>query len=155
MDINFSIRKVDDLKDLRLLRDFLHMHDLGYPRYDEWVDTVCIPDIEDGYKTAVIALHEDIIVGDILWQPHKEVGRVVEPKNLRIHPDLRERGLAYFLMKQCEVESRGDFSVIIADFPEDQLDMNLFLLRYGFRVLYSAHLYSENRRETIVTKDIN
>jgi len=154
MDVDFTIRQVDDLKDLRLLSTFLHIHDLGYPNYHEWVDCVCIPEVEDGYKTALIALHGEVIVGDIIWQPHKEVGGVIEPKNLRIHPDVRKRGLAYFLMKQCEFESRKDYSVIMADFPDNQQDMKLFLLRSGFSVLYSAPLYNDNRLETIMVKDL-
>lgn len=154
MDINFHIRQVDDLRDLRLLRDFMHRYDLGYPNYHKWVDSVCVPEIESGYKTAVVAFCDRIIVGDMIWQPHKELPRTIEGKNLRINPNVRKRGLAYFLMKQCEVESRKDSNKIIVDIPSDQYDIKLFLLRYGFSVLYQAPLYSNNRLETVMIKDL-
>lgn len=154
MNVNFTIRQVDDLRDLRLLREFLHRHDLGYPNYDEWVDCVCIPEIEDGYKNAVVAFHGTILVGDLVWQAHKELPRTVECKNLRIDPLVRERGLAYFLLKQCEVESRKDSDIIIGDIHSNQDDIKLFFLRYGFRVLYQAPLYSDNRLETVMIREL-
>lgn len=154
MDINFTIRQVGDLRDLRLLKDFLHSHDLGYPGYHDWIDYTCIPEIEMSYKTAVIALHNGRVVGDFVWQPHKELPRTVEGKNMRIHPDVKERGLAYFLMKQCEAESRENFNMIIVDIPSGKQDVKLFFMRYGFRVLYQAHLYSDKRLETIMVREL-
>jgi|SRR3989344_3249866 len=155
MNIDFSVRQVDDSRDLKLLRNFLHNHELGYPRYDEWVDCTCAPEIENGYKRGIIALHENKIVGDMIWQPHKELPRTTEGKNLRIHPGVRGRGLAYFLMRQCESESRAISDTLLVDVPGDQQDVKMFLLRYGFSVLYQAHLYDDKRLETIMVKKLH
>ena len=58
-------------------------------------------------------------------------------------------------MKQCEAESREIADVLIVDIPNDQNDVKMFLLRYGFMVLYSAHLYSDKRMETLMIKRLN
>ena|SRR3989344_6781485 len=155
MNINFTIKQDESLRDLNLLKRFLHEHDLGYPFYHDWVEYVCIPEVKDGYKTAVLALHNKIIVGDFIWQPHKELPRTIEGKNMRIHPNIRDRGLAYFLMKQCEAESKKNFDVIIVDIPGDRKDVKKFLLRYGFRVLYQSPLYTDNRLETVLVRELN
>lgn len=152
MNVDFTIRQVVDSKDLRLLREFLHLHDFNYPFYHDWVDGVCIPEIERRYKTAIVVLYGGLIVGDLVWQPHKELPRTVEGKNLRIDSRVSGRGLAYFLFKQCEAENRNDFDSILVDIPNDQKDIKLFLLRYGFNTLYQAPIYSDNRMETIMAK---
>ena len=154
MNVNFTIRQIDDLKDLRLLRAWLHTQNLNYPFYDDWIDSTCIPEIEKNYKTAIIALNDGKIVGDFIWQSHKELPRTIEGKNMRIHPDVRERGLAYFLFKQCEAESKGHFDIMMVDIPEDQQNVKLFLFRYGFRILYHAPLYSNGRLETVMVKEL-
>ncbi len=155
MNVDFRIRYVSDSRDLKLSRNFLHRHELGYPGYDEWIDCVCIPEIENGYKHGVIALHESKVVGNLIWQPHKELPRTTEIKNLRIHPEVRERGLAYFLMKQCEFESKANSDMLIADFPSDQNGIKIFLMKYGFSVLYQAHLYNDKRLETVMMKKLH
>ena len=154
MNVDFTIRQVDDLRDLKSLRNFLHSQDLGYLEYDEWIDCTCIPEVESGYKHGIIALHENNIVGNVVWQPHKELPRTTEGKNLRIHPEVRERGLAYFLMKQCEAESRGSSDMIIVDIPSDQNDIKIFFVKCGYSVLYQDHLYNDKRLETVMIKKL-
>ena len=155
MNVDFRVRQVEGYSDLMMLRRFLHEHDLGYVGYHDWIESICIPEIEKGDKSAVIALHDGRIIGNIVWQHHKELPRTVEVKNLRIHPMSRERGLAYFLMKQCESESKKNFDVIIVDIPGDRKDVKKFLLRYGFRVLYQSPLYTDNRLETVLVRELN
>ena len=154
MNVDFRVRQVEGYSDLMMLRRFLHEHDLGYVGYHDWIESICIPEIEKGDKNAVIALHDEKIIGNIVWQHHKELPRTVEVKNLRIHPMSRERGLAYFLMKQCEAEIRKEVDIMIADFPSDQTSTGLFLLNYGFGVLYQAPIYEDDSLHTVVVKPL-
>jgi hypothetical protein len=154
MGFDFSFRTVETRKDLSRLIDFLRRQDLNYPGYQNWVART-EAEIEIGWKTGVIALSNDLIAGDIIWQPHKELKGVREIKNMRIHPSIRGR----FLMKQAEAENREDknYQVLMLDLREDHPEraplINM-LMSMGYKKLCAVNLYDPSIRDIVMTKKV-
>ena len=82
--MNFEIKTLGDQRDLGLLLRFLESQPLKYPNYRDWVYNVCKAELYIGYKSAYVAWNDGKIVGDLIFQPHKNLPRTVELKNLRI-----------------------------------------------------------------------
>lgn len=153
MTVNFEVRSIADVKDLNKLRSFLLTQQLGYPNYDAWVEGVCIPDINHGWKHAILAYSEGKVIGDIVWQPHKELPRTRELKNMRIDSRLRNRDLGHFLIRQAEEEGKGSFERILCDTDAANKGIVQFLRFCGYSPLMQMPLYSPNRLELIMAKE--
>ncbi len=153
MPLNLEIRTVGDEKDLFRLRDFILSHPLWYPQHDKWVEEVCIPEIETGWKTAVVAYSDRVIIGDAVWQPHKQLPRTREFKNLRVHPDLRRRDLGHFLLRQVEEEGRGTFDRIMLDTDKRNKGMITFLQFCGYQPIMETPLYTGKNVDVIMSKE--
>ena len=153
MSFNFAFRTVETRKDLLRLLDFLRIQDLNYPNYQDWVSRT-EAELDKGWKTGVIALDCNRVLGDVIWQPHKQLPRVREIKNMRVHPSVRERYFARFLMKQAEVEER-DYHELVLDLREDHLEkrplMNM-LVSMGYVKLCAVNLYDPNVRDIVMVK---
>ena len=136
------------------LLDFIRLQDLNYPNYQDWVSRT-ESEIDMGYKTGVIAMSNRVVVGDIIWQPHKELPFVREIKNLRVHPAVRERYFARFLMKQAESEDKGKHDSLMLDLREDHPEkgpiMNM-LLSMGYQKLCAVSLYDPNVMDIVMIK---
>ena len=154
MTFNFAFRTVETRKDLLRLIDFLRIQDLNYPNYQDWVSRT-EAELDNGWKTGVIALDCNRVLGDVLWQPHKQLPRVREIKNMRVHPSVRERYFARFLMKQAEVEDKENFDSLMLDLREDHPErrplMNM-LVSMGYTKLCAVNLYDTNVRDVIMVK---
>ena len=79
MPFNFNFRTPDTTQDLRQLVNFLMKQDLGYPRYEEWVQR-SEHEVEKGDKTPILAFSDGQLVGDVIYQPHKQLPRLREIK---------------------------------------------------------------------------
>ena len=155
MGFDFSFRTVEARSDLLKLLDFIRSQDLKYPNYQDWVSRA-ESDIETGWKTGVIATNGSMILGDIIWQPHKELPRVREIKNMRVHPSVRSRYFARFLMKQAEAEKREDYDELMLDLREDHPEKKpliYMLTSMGYRELAAVCLYNPNVRDIVMIKD--
>ena len=153
MSFNFAFRTVETRKDLLRLLDFLRVQDLNYPKYQDWVSRT-EAELNMGWKTGVIALDCNQVLGDIIWQPHKELKGVREIKNLRIHPSVRERYFARFLMKQAEAEGRNHHELMLdlrEDHPEKRPLVNM-LVSMGYRKLCAVNLYDPNIKDIVMVK---
>jgi len=151
--LNFQFRTVESRRDLTRLLEFIRQQDLNYPSYQDWVART-EAEIEMGWKTGVIALSNNLVAGNIIWQPHKELKGVREIKNLRIHPSVRERYFARFLMKQAEVEDR-DYHELMLDLREnhpEKIPLMNMLVSMGYVKLYAVNLYDQNVRDIVVVK---
>ena len=113
--MNFLIKSIKDMKELRQLKKFIYSQNLNYPSYEDWIDKVCIPEIENGWKKGIIVDYDGHVVGNAIYQPYKELPRTRKLKNLRIHPELRRRDLGHFLLRQVEEEDKRNFDRIILD----------------------------------------
>lgn len=154
MAFDFTFRTVETRRDLTKLLEFIRKQDLSYPGYQDWVART-EAEIEMGWKTGVIALSNGLVVGDIIWQPHKELNRIREIKNMRVHPLVRDRYFARFLMKQAEAESRDNYDVLMCDLREDHPEkiplMNM-LVSMGYAKIYAANLYDQNVWDIVMIK---
>ena len=137
MAFDFEIRTVDSTKDIKQLINFLVRQDLGYPRYEEWVQKVEY-EIDIGYKIGIAAFSNGHIIGDLVYQPHKELHGVREIKNLRIDPNFKRRDLAHFMLRQAEVEDFNEYESIITDVREDREEAINFLRFCGYIPLFTA-----------------
>lgn len=126
MSFDFRFRFLEDEKELRGLRKFLLEQPFNYPNYEDWVEKT-ISQIDSGYKRTILSFSDDALVGDLIFQPHKTLERVMELKNIRIHPDLKRRYFGFFMLRQAEAES-GNYDAIICDTRSDRTDV-LNLLR--------------------------
>lgn len=151
MGFDFNIRSVKDRLDLIELKSFLMGKHLNYPQYEDWVHRAMV-EIDLGYKTGILAYERGTLIADLVYQPHKELPGFREIKNLRIHPRMRKRGLARFMIKQAEVEDTRDLLGIIADAHDTQKDAILFLQSEGYVPISGCSLYDPNQREIILMK---
>jgi len=46
-----------------------------------------------------LAFSDDFLVGNLVFQPHKEFPRIKELKNMRVHPKLQGRYFGAFMIK--------------------------------------------------------
>jgi len=153
MSFNFAFRTAETRKDLLRLLDFLREQDLHYPRYQDWVART-EAETEMGWKTGVIASSNGHVVGNIIWQPHKELEGVREIKNMRVHPAVRERYFARFLMKQAETEDRN-YQELMLDLREDhpeKIPLINMLVSMGYTELCAVNLYDPNVRDIVMIK---
>ena len=155
MGFKFTIGTVRDNIDLRRLRDFVDSQDLGYLRYHEWVSRA-VGEIEIRYKEAIVSYEGGIVVGNLIWQKHKEVRGLLELKNLRVADWSRGRGLAAFMLRQVEVEASKTKGIlgIIGDIREEQKSIRQFMKSRGYTELFGASLYHPSEKEMIVFKPL-
>ncbi|MFH1307764.1 MAG: hypothetical protein ABIH72_02845 [archaeon] len=154
MPFDFAFRSVQTAEEVRQTVDFLARQDLQYPHYDEWVQKA-ESELHSGYKRAGLAYSNGILVGDIVWQLHKELPRVREMKNLRINPQARGRYLAQFLIRQAEVEDKRDCDAMIVDARETQHDLIELMGCMGYSILSKLNLYEEDRRDVVLFKSFD
>ena len=154
MSFDFHFRGLQEKKELTDLINFLSAQDLGYPRYDEWIQKT-ERELDSGYKKAILAFSDNKLVGDLVFQQHKEISCFVELKNLRIHPDLRIRDFGRFMLRQAEVESREKYDAIICDTHANQTNIVNFLENMGYSPLAIFPLYDQNTPELVMVKFLN
>lgn len=153
MRFNYSMRSVEDKIDLMDLKGFIELQDLQYPRYFDWVDKTVVQ-LELGIKKAILCFEQGSLVGDIIYQPHQEISRFRELKNIRIHSKVRGRGVASFLLKQVEIDDVDSIDALIVDARKNATDMNDFLTYSGFMPIIGASLYDSNEEEIVYLKPI-
>ena len=155
MSFNFEFRTVETRRDLLGLIDFIRMQDLHYPNYQDWVSRT-EAEIDGGWKTGVLAISNGFVLGDIIWQPHKELPRVRELKNMRVDPSVRERYFARFLVKQAEAEGRGSYDTLMLDLREDHPEkrpLMYMLISMGYNEMAAISLYDPNVRDIVMIKN--
>ena len=153
MTFHFNFRSVEKRKDVLDLCDFLIKQDLGYPQYDDWVQRA-EHEVDSGYKTVVLAFSGNRLVGDVIYQPHKELARVREIKNIRVHPRVRGRNFGRFMVRQAEVEP-PTYDAIIVDARIDQQDIVGLLRVEGYVPLVTVPLYDENMPDVVMIKSFD
>jgi hypothetical protein len=148
---DFTFRTVQGTKDLRQLVDFLAAQDLGYPQYDDWVQRTEL-EIDSGYKVPIIAYSGSHIVGDLIYQMHKQLPRVRELKNLRVHESMRHRDFAHFMLRQGECDNPDQYDAIICDLRSSENTLMKLLTFAGYVPLGRMPLYDSNIEDVIFMK---
>lgn len=154
MGFDFRFREVGGIKDIKMLVDFLMKQTLGYPHYEDWVQRV-EHDVDVGYKKTVLAFSGSNLVGDCIYQSHKELPRVREIKNVRVHPGVRGRYFGAFMLKQAEAEKKEEYDLIICDARPDRHDMANIFTMMGYTPLMSISLYDKNVTDVVYVKTFN
>jgi hypothetical protein len=152
MGFDFRFRFLEDEKELRQLKNFLIEQPFSYPNYEDWVERT-IPEIDHGYKRTILAFSDDIIVGDLIFQPHKTLPRIMEFKNMRIHQDLKRRYFGFFMLRQAESESEN-YDAIICDTRSDRLDVLNLMKLCGYREISRIPLYDSNVEDAVLLKNL-
>ncbi len=151
MGFNFYFTLASDEKDVRKLNKFLLKQPLDYPNYGDWVDKTK-QEMLSGYKKSILAFSDDILVGDLVFQAHKQFPRVKELKNLRVHPKLQQRYFASFMLKQAEKENELDYDAIICDTRSDRVEVMRALKFNGYAELIRASFYDKNIEDVVMVK---
>ncbi len=154
MAFDYLFRSVESSRDIRTTIDFLARQDLKYPQYSEWVQKA-EDELFSGIKRAALAYSNGVLVGDIVWQQHKQLSRVRELKNLRVSPKARGRYLAQFLLRQAECENKRECDAFIADARETQTDLIRLMQAMGYSALGKLNLYEEDRRDIVLFKSFD
>ena len=150
--MNFQFTNLQSRKELSQVIDFLHKQDLDYPNYDDWVQRT-ESELDKGYKDVILAFSEGKIVGDLVYQQHKENLEFLELKNLRIHPRVRDRYFARFMLKQVEVENQN-YGAMIIDAPSELSGVITFMKSCGFTSILSKPLYDDGAPDIVMIKPI-
>ncbi|MBI2043660.1 GNAT family N-acetyltransferase [Candidatus Pacearchaeota archaeon] len=148
MRLDFAFRSIGQ-KTIDAAISFIESHDLGYPNYGQWVDKA-ESELRQGIKQGIVAFSNGVPVGDIIFQRHKQVSEFMEIKNLRIHPKLRGRNFASFMLRQAELEIPKD--AIILDVRADQSEIIGFLESQGYMTISKIPLYSSHSQDLVMIK---
>lgn len=148
---DYAFRTADNTRDIVMLRDFLAKQNLGYTRYDEWIQR-CENDLFSGYKTAIMAFSDSRLVGDLIFQPHKELKRVRELKNMRVLPELQGNYFARFMLKQAEKGLGIDFDLLMCDVRARETAIRKFMISAGYRETALISLYDNNAEDVVMLK---
>ncbi|KKL19205.1 hypothetical protein LCGC14_2467820 [marine sediment metagenome] len=151
MGFDFRFRCVENRKDRNKLAKFLEAQSLSYPNYGDWVEKAIV-DLDKGYKNSIIALSNGILVGDCVFQPHKQFPRIREVKNMRVHPKLRGRYFGVFMLKQAEAENYGEYDAIIADIRSNQPEIIGMARFCGYTELARIPLYEPHLEEVVMIR---
>ena len=149
--MNISIVSTDTQAEVTAVVDFLSKQSLGYPGYNCWVEKT-EAELVAGKKTALLAFLNRKLVADIVWQPHRQVGSLLEIKNLRVSPEVRQRDFGRFLLKQAEVIP--GFSGIICDVREDQASILQFMQRCGYTKACTLPIYDSEVADVVMIKPL-
>ncbi|MEK6879294.1 MAG: GNAT family N-acetyltransferase [Nanoarchaeota archaeon] len=142
------------MKDLRLLMNFLASQGLDYRGFDSWLQR-SEQELTSGFKQAVVAYNEGKIVGDVVYQPEKNLSGFLEIKNVRIDKNLRMRDFARFMLKQIEVECSGKYMAMIVDARQNNYDFIEFAKRFGFISVANLPLYDKDILDVTMIKPLD
>jgi ribosomal protein S18 acetylase RimI-like enzyme len=151
--LDLHIKDIDN-KNLKQLQRFLEYQDLGYNQYNHWINRICIPELNAGYKQGYIVNTNNIIIATLIFQTHKELSQTLELKNLRVDNRFRGRDIAHFLLKNAEVFARRmGYKTIIGDFRANKdysFSILKLLLFSGYKVLFKAGIYKDGCQDYVV-----
>jgi hypothetical protein len=154
MSFDFAFRSLSDRKDLTTLTNFLAKQNLGYPNYEDWVQK-CEHELDLGTKTPIVAYSNGHIAGNLIYQAHKQLPRIKEIKNLRIHPLVRRRNFAQFMLRQMELDQEENYDAIMVDARASQQDIITLFLIAGYTPLLKRTLYDNHHQDIIMVKTLN
>lgn len=154
MSNEFYFRGVESTRDIKDVTSFLAAQDLGYPRYDEWVQRT-EHEIFSGYKKAVLCFSERTLVADVICQPHKASQYLLEIKNVRVHSQVRDRLVGSFALRQAEKEFGRGFLGAVCDAPAYRRDIITFLASNDYAPVATLPLYDSTQPDVCFIKLFN
>ncbi|MDO8528391.1 MAG: hypothetical protein Q7S06_00680 [Nanoarchaeota archaeon] len=155
MSFYFNFTTIEDMSQVRALIDFMATQDLDYPHYDDWLQRT-ESQLEREEKKAVLAFSDGKLVGNIVHQVCRDsgLGTLIELKNSRVHPDLRDRYFMKFMLKQLSKECEGKYDGLIGDIRAHQKATLNYFIHEGFIPVAKTTLYEPNMEEVTVFKPL-
>jgi len=151
MPFNFQFRLAEDRKEIDKLASFLLLQPFNYPGYEGWIERARA-DLLSGYKSCILAFSDGSLVGDLIFQPHKQFSPIRELKNMRVDPKLQGRYFGMFMLRQAEKENPAFFEAIICDTRSDRVDVVNMLRLLGYQELLRAPIYEKNVEDLVMYK---
>ena len=154
MTFNFTFRSAESKKDIDILTGFILKQPLNYKNYFDWIERAR-EELLIGYKKSVMAFYYDVLVGDLIFQPHKSIKKFREIKHGRTLGEYQRRLILSFMIRQAEHEARkeGDLATI-CDARSDRLDVQRLLLVNGYKEIARADLYKEGYEDIVLMKPL-
>ena len=154
MGFDFNFRQIDSTQDITTLINFMASYPLSYPNYDAWIQR-SEPELHMAYKQAILAFSNKTLVGDVVYQRHKQFPGTLEIKNFRVDERIRRRDFGHFILKQVEAEAvKEGYDMILCDTRSSQTDVLSLMKFSGFREIARAPLYDSNEEDVIMGKQI-
>ncbi len=156
MSFYFTFTSLGDIKQLKMLIDFMASQDRDYPHYHDYWLPKTETQLERGEKQAILAFSEGRLVGDLVHQVCRDsgLGRLREIKNGRIHPEMRERYFMKFMLRQLYKECEGKYDGLIVDVRANQPDTYNYLMQEGFISVVKVPLYEKEMDEVVMFKPL-
>ena len=151
MAFNFQFRHAEERREIDQLAKFLLLQSFNYSRYEDWIERTRAQ-LFSGYKSCILAFSDGVLVGDLVYQQHKQFPRLRELKNMRIDPRLQGRYFGMFMLRQAEKENSSEFDAIICDTRSDRPDVLGMLTLAGYKVLLKAPLYDRNVEDIVLIR---
>ncbi|MBU0959054.1 MAG: GNAT family N-acetyltransferase [Nanoarchaeota archaeon] len=151
MGFDFNFRMVESVRDRDRLSTFLHAQSLSYPNYADWVEKTRV-ELAQGDKRCIIAQSNGVLVGDCVYQQHRQFPRIREVKNMRVHEQVRGRHFATFMLRQAEVETPEEYDAMITDIRANQPGLVEMVRTMGYSELARIPLYETNMDEVVMIK---
>ena len=148
MAFDFQFRFAEDRQEVDRLARFLLLQPFNYQGYEDWVQKTR-EELFSGYKRCILAFSDGVLVGDLVYQPHKQFPRVREVKNMGIDPRLHGRYFGAFMLRQAERENPGDFYAMICDARSDRRDVIGILRMMGYQELLRVPLYDKGVEDLV------
>lgn len=149
-----GVKLLTNTEEINELYNFIQKYPLNYPNYSEWL-LKCKRELELGYKKALVYKKDNEIIGNLIFQPHKQDSSLLELKNGRVNDNYKRKKIFSKLIKQVTLYAReNNFKKIIADAHEDNTGVIETLQSLGFSMESYENLYTNNQIEVVLAKDL-
>jgi len=153
MSFNYSFRFAEDEQDIFHVVDFVEDYPWNYKGFDIWVNDKLKPELLSGVKKLIMGFSDGVLVANLIFQRHKIFDWLMEPKNMRVHPQISNRYFGVFMFRQMEVEARNSgFKGVLCDVRSDKKEMINLLKFMGYDELFRTSLYENNIEDAVFTK---
>ncbi|MDD5651156.1 MAG: GNAT family N-acetyltransferase [Candidatus Nanoarchaeia archaeon] len=150
----YKIKLIKDQEEINKLYNFIKQFSLDYPDYNIWLEK-CKRELELGYKKAFVCEKNNQIIGNLIFQPHKEDPLLLEMKNGRVLDEYRRKNIFSSLVKNVIIYGKeNNFKRVIGDAHITNEGMIKTLSNFGFMELANETIY-DKQIEKIMIKDLN
>jgi len=134
--------------------NFIKGKNLDYPGYADWVEK-CKRQLEIGEKRAIATSVNNQVIGSIVFQCLKGDNKIMEVKNFRVDENHKRLGVGSSLDHSLFNLAKSEgFRKIQIDTHSNNAEMISFLIKRGYVAQSQENLYSPNKKEIILTRDL-
>jgi hypothetical protein len=154
--MGFYFTPLQDMSQLRQLIDFMASRNIRYPHFDDWLQKTDIQ-LERGDKQAYLAFSGRKLISNLVFQTCRDsgLGHLIEIKNAGTHPELRDRYIMKFMLRQLCKDHERRYDGIIGDIRADQTDtLSYFINEEEFMPIAKTSLYEKSMEEITIFKSL-